>query len=312
MNSPTCVIYNPAAGRGKAERLLREFRDAARSEFVLRPTTHEGHAVELATRAVSEGFAKVVAAGGDGTVHEVANGILASGKSDVVFSVWPIGSANDYAYSLGMIEWWKRRASPPATETLDVDVGRVTAADRERYFVCNLGVGFNGMVNGEARKTRWLAGMPLYAWAFLKSMVKHFARPVMTIRFNEHEVTTPTLALSVLNGQREGNFPLRPAASLTDGLFDYMHATRLTRGHLIRYLPAMATGRLPEDHNLLKLGRARRISVRSEAPLCVHADGEFVCVPEEGIRGIEVEVEPRRLRVEVYPPALYGGRAVKK
>jgi diacylglycerol kinase (ATP) len=304
----TCVIYNPAAGRGRAERLLQEFRKTVGAEIELRPTAHEGHAVELSTRAAKEGFAKVVAAGGDGTVHEVANGILASGRQDVVFSVWPIGSANDYAYSLGMIEWWKHRQAAPPTDVMDVDVGRVIAQGLERYFVCNLGVGFNGMVNGEARKTRWLAGMPLYAWAFLKSMVRHFARPVMTIRFDGEEVTAPTLALSVLNGQREGNFPLRPGASLTDGLFDYMHATRLSRGHLIRYLPAMATGRLPENHKLLRLGRARRIVVRSETPLCVHADGEFVCVPEEGIRQIEVEVMPRRLRVEVYLPALYGGR----
>jgi diacylglycerol kinase family enzyme len=304
----TCVIYNPAAGRGKAERLLEEFRQGKHAQIELWPTTHAGHAVELATRAAEEGFARVVAAGGDGTVHEVANGILRHARRDVVFSVWPIGSANDYAYSLGMIEWWTRRASPPPVVVMEVDVGRVSADGRERYFVCNLGVGFNGMVNGEARKTRWLAGMPLYAWAFLKSMVKHFARPVMTIRFDEQEVTGPTLALSVLNGQREGNFPLRPDASLTDGLFDYMHATRLSRWHLIRYLPAMATGRLPENHTLLRLGRARRIVVRSEAPLCVHADGEFVCVPEEGIQKIEVEVVPRRLRVEVYPPAFYGGR----
>src|SRR5262245_27530075 len=128
----------------------------------------------------------------------------------------------------------------------------------------------------------------------------------MTIRFDDTEVTTPTLALSVLNGQREGNFPLRPAASLTDGMFDYMHATRLGRGHLVRYLPAMVTGRLPENHKLLRLGRARRIAVRSERPLCVHADGEFVCVPEDGIDAIAIEVVPRHLRVEIFPPALYG------
>src|SRR5207248_3976204 len=115
------------------------------------------------------------------------------------------------------------------------------------------------------------------------------------------------LALSVLNGQREGNFPLRPDASLTDGLFDYMHATRLSRFHLLRYLPAMVRGTLPENHKLLTLGRAARIDVRSEAPLCVHADGEFVCVPEEGLKEIVVEVLPARLQVEVYPPALYGG-----
>lgn len=305
MNGPTCVIYNPAAGRGRAERLLKALPPAQARGVELRPTARAGHAEELARQAADEGFAKVVAAGGDGTVHEVANGVLRS-ERDAVFGVWPLGSANDFAFSLGMDEWWKRHAENPPTEVLTIDVGRAVAGTRERYFVCNLGVGFNGMVNGVARKIRWLKGLPLYAWAFLKAMVNHFERPTMTVRFDAAEVTTPTLALSVLNGQREGNFPLRPDARLTDGLFDFMHATRLSRMHLIRYLPAMVSGKLPENHPLLKLGRARRIEVRSEKPLCVHADGEFVCVPEDGSRELMVEVLPARLKVEVYPPALYG------
>jgi diacylglycerol kinase family enzyme len=164
------------------------------------------------------------------------------------------------------------------------------------------------MVNAEARRTRWLSGMPLYAWAFLKAMARHFATPQMTVRFDDREVIGPTLALSVLLAQREGNFPLRPAASLTDGLFDYMHATKLRRWHLVRYLPAMATGTLPENHPLIRLGQARRIEVRSEAPLCVHTDGEFFCTPGEGVKELTAEVVPGRLRVEVFPPGLYGGR----
>src|SRR4051812_26151637 len=109
MPAATCVIYNPAAGRGKAERLLKELRPSLGTEVELRPTARAGHAVDLATGAAQQGFAKVVAAGGDGTVHEVANGLLRSGNREVVFSVWPLGSANDYAYTLGMQEWWDRR-----------------------------------------------------------------------------------------------------------------------------------------------------------------------------------------------------------
>lgn len=307
MITATCVIYNIAAGRGKAEKLLTDIRTDPGEEIELRPSREAGHAVELAREAAKEGFTKVVAAGGDGTVHEVANGVLQSERRDVIFSVWPIGSANDYAFSLGMDQWWKRRRERLPTQVMEVDVGRVTAAGRERFMVGNLGVGFNGMVTIEARKTAWLRGMPLYAWAFLKAMVRHFATPAMTLRFDDREVTVPTLALSVLNAQREGNFPLRPAAKLDDGWFDYMHATRLTRGHLLRYLPAMAAGKLPEKHRLLHLGRTKRINVRSEAPLCVHADGEFVCVPAEQITEVALELIPRRLRVEVYSPALYGG-----
>src|SRR5918994_1632843 len=97
----TCVIYNPAAGRGRAERLLKSLPPALASGVELRPTSRAGQATELARQAADEGFAKVVAAGGDGTVHEVANGVLQSPRRDTVFSVWPIGSANDYAYTLG-------------------------------------------------------------------------------------------------------------------------------------------------------------------------------------------------------------------
>ena len=308
MSTPTCVIYNPAAGRGRAEKHLRELATGSSGEVELRASREAGHAVELARAAAEEGFARVVAAGGDGTVHEVANGVLQSGRRDVVFAVWPLGSANDYAFALGMIEWWNRRSELLATQTLEVDVGRVTVPGREVFMVNCLGIGFNGMITIEARKTRWLKGLPLYAWAFVKAMVKHFTKPTMTIRFDDREVTTPTLGLSVLNGPREGNFPLRPAARLDDGLFDYMHATRLTRWHLVRYLPAMVTGRLPERHKLVHLGRARRIEAESEAPLCIHADGEFVCRPEHGIRQVAIEVIPRRLRVEAFPPGMSGGK----
>lgn len=307
MPAGTCVIYNPAAGRGRAERALRELPPSF-AGVTLRPTSHPGHAVELARAACADGFAKVVAAGGDGTAHEVANGILQSGRTDAVFGVWPVGSANDLAFTLGTDVWWKRRAEALPTEVVAIDVGRVTAPNRERYFVNCFGVGFNGMVTVEAVKTKWLTGLPLYAWAFLKALVKHFDTPRMTITFDDVEVTAPTLSLSVFNAQREGNFPLRPNAKLDDGQFDYLHVAKVTRLHLLRFLPAMARGALPENNRLLKLGRAERIAVRAEVPLCVHADGELVCVPQDGVREVAVELVPRRLLVEVYPPAQYGVR----
>ena len=310
MTPATCVIYNPAAGRGRAEKLLKELRAAPGAGFELRPTAHPGHAVELAREAAGQGFAKVVAAGGDGTVHEVANGILRRGR-DVVFSVWPLGSANDYAFTLGMLAHWKRRPKVPTTETLLADVGRVTSGSREVFYVNALGVGFNGMVTVEARKIRWLRGLPLYTLAFLQAMVKHFVTPRMAITFDGELRESPTLALTINLAMREGGFPITPAASLTDGLFDTMHATQLRRWHLVRYLPAMATGNLPANHPLIKLGRAAKIEVRSESPLCVHADGEFFCTPADGITELTVEVAPARLRVEVFPPALDGGRAAQ-
>src|SRR5262249_28643729 len=100
---------------------------------------------------------------------------------------------------------------------------------------------------------------------------------------------------------------ITPDADLTDGLFDYLHGTRLRRWQLLRYLPSMIRGTIPKNHRLLHVGRARRITVASELPLCVHADGEFFCTPADGVREITVDVVPKRMRVEIYPPALYGG-----
>jgi diacylglycerol kinase family enzyme len=235
--------------------------------------------------------------------------VLEADRPGVVFSVWPVGSANDYAFTLGLTDWWKRRAERLPTETILADVGRVTGAGRARYFVNGLGVGFNGMVTVESRKIRFVRGLPLYTLAFLAAMAKHFARPRMTVRLDDEVRDGPTLALTVSLGQREGGFPVFPRASLTDGLFDTMHATALRRWHLLRYLPALATGTLPADHPLLKLGRAGRVSVAADAPLCVHTDGEFFAVPQDGVRELVAEVQPGRLRVEVFRPALYGGRA---
>lgn len=79
--------------------------------------------------------------------------------------------------------------------------------------------------------------------------------------------------------------------------------------NLIRFLPQMATGRLPKSHPILDLGQAARVEVHSEAPLCVHAEGEFICTPQDAVQEVVVEMLPGRLRVEVYPTGLYGAWA---
>src|SRR5262249_12778634 len=95
-----CVIYNPVAARGRAPRRVEQLTQMLFSRAEFWPTTGPRHAEELALEAVRAGHTEVAAAGGDGTVHEVANGILRSGSKEVVFCIIPIGSANDYAFCL--------------------------------------------------------------------------------------------------------------------------------------------------------------------------------------------------------------------
>jgi diacylglycerol kinase (ATP) len=291
MSTAVCVIFNPIAGRGRATRYLEQLRQQFDGDVELRPTQGPGHGEELAFEAAQAGFARVAAAGGDGTVHEVANGILRAGRPNVVFHVLPVGSANDYAYAL-------HREAGEDQPVRRVDVGLARADGRQRYFVNGLGLGFNGAVTREARRIRWLRGVPLYAIALIRALWSHFEIPELTVTIDDETRCLPTLAFSVALGRREGGFLLTPNAQLSDGYFDFVHAGALRRWELLRYLPGMITGRLPTDHPKLWLGQCSKVSVESKTPLTVHLDGEFFCLPEDGVRKLEVSLLPGALAVQ--------------
>jgi diacylglycerol kinase family enzyme len=214
----------------------------------------------------------------------------------VTLAVLPLGSANDYAHSLGLGPgWWQR--SDPAIGRRQVDVGLVRSGERARYFVNGLGLGFNGAVTLESRKIRRLQGLALYGLAFLRALWRDYQFPLMTVTLDGQSRTVPTLILSLAIGRREGNFTVAPDARLDDGLFDYVHAGPVARRELLRYLPGMVTGRLRIDHPAVWTGHCRHARVHSEKPLIVHADGEFFCLPGDDIRDIEVQLLPGALQV---------------
>jgi diacylglycerol kinase family enzyme len=292
-----CVIHNPASGRGRAACRLDRVRRAFKGRAAFWPTRGPGQAEELARQAARSGFATVAAAGGDGTVHEVANGLLRAERPAVTLAVLPVGSANDYAYSLGLgADWWRR--ADPAVASRPVDVGVVRSPTRTRYFVNGLGVGFNGQVTFQSRHIRWLQGPALYGLAVLRTVCCHYALPRLTLRIDGgDERTVPTLGLSLALGKREGNFVIAPRAVLDDGLFDYVHAGPLSRWDLVGLVPRLFAGALPRDHPNLWMGRCRRVCLRGEEDLIAHLDGEMFCLPGEGVRHLEVELRAGALRV---------------
>lgn len=286
-----CIIYNPYAGRKRGSRTLQALRDQWAGRATLLATSGPGDAERLAEQAAHEGYRVVAAAGGDGTAHEVANGLLDSGGNSE-FAVVPLGSANDYAYSVNA-------AWPAGQTTHAVDVGLVTSpGGRRRYFVCCLGLGFNGAVTLESRKIRWLRGLPLYGLATLRALWRHYRCSPMQITFDDQPtLTLPTFMLSVLVGQREGSFVLAPRATLDDGLFDYLHAGKLSRWGVLRLLPRLAVSGPPEHHPQLRQGQCRGVRVRTEEPLIVHVDGEFYCKPEDAVRELDIRIIPAGLRL---------------
>jgi diacylglycerol kinase family enzyme len=303
--SDTVVIFNPKAGRGRARKLVQEVRAWAAPDAELRATQSAGHGTSLAEVAAREGVRRVIAAGGDGTVHEVANGLLRSGNSDVIFAVWPLGSANDYAFALELEPWWQSLGRQAALKPARLDVGIVRSGPREKFFVNCLGLGFNGMVALESRAISWLRGLPLYTLAFIRAMLWRFETPQLHFTWGNENWQQRTLAMSINLGRREGNFPITKDAVLDDGLFDCVHIGQLRRWEMLRHLPALMSGNLPKDHPQLRLGRSSRVKVQGQTPLCVHVEGEFFCRPEDDIRELEIELLPGRLWVECGTPAVH-------
>lgn len=291
-----CVIFNPAAGRRRAKRRLGRFLARWRSEVEFRPTEFAGHAAELARTAAEEGFDVVAAAGGDGTAHDVANGLLRSGR-DATFAVVPIGSANDYAHSVVR----QFGVSELTDETSHaVDVGVVRSPGRERFFIEGIGLGLVGQVTLESRRIPWLQGVPLYGLAAWRAISKCPTPPEMELAWDGGEPErSPTLLVSLLLGRREGNFLLAPEALLDDGLFEFVHAGPVGRWEALRMLPRLARHGPPRDHAAVRLGRCRSLRLHSPTPLAVHTDGELFCTPEENVRGFEIELLAKRLRVKV-------------
>ena len=139
---------------------MRRFKEAWTGKVAFRPTERHGHGIDLAREAALEGFATVAAAGGDGTAHEVATGLLNSRRTDVTFAVIPLGSANDYAHSVRH-QFGAMTLRGPLGNLLDVGLAR-TPDGREFPFFESLGTGLSAQVTLESNAIRWLQGRLLY------------------------------------------------------------------------------------------------------------------------------------------------------
>jgi diacylglycerol kinase family enzyme len=295
-----CVIFNPAAGRRRSRRRLAKFRERWEGSAEFWPMEFRGHGTQLARAASDQGFTVIAAAGGDGTVHEVANGLLTAAAVGATLAVVPIGSANDYAYSF---------AQQFDNSVLDddngvmVDVGAVTTPQgRERHFVESIGLAFSAQVTLESQRISWLQRKSLYALAVFRALRN--VRPVeLVIRYDdESPIRNHVLLQSAMLGRREGGFVLASKAELSDGMFDVIAAAPLSRWRILAMLPRIALAGAPANHPQISQRRCRTIHVQSAMPFIVHTDGEMFATATEDVHELSIRLLPSRLRVKLCPP----------
>jgi len=304
--SSTVVIFNPFANRGDSKHQIdMGLQSLATSglDFEVKLTEYHGHGVELALAAVRSGASTVIAAGGDGTVHEVANGILKAGEDaegvvPATLGLLPVGSGNDFAWGLGVnqgIDAALERIKVGHTRVIDVMHVESDVAE-PRYCVNMLGGGFDARVNIEAHKIQRLRGFSIYIVAVLKTLAIYYRHPLTTITYDDQEVTMPMLMGLVANGLRVGGgFLATPGAVQDDGWLDLCLVRQTTRLDMLRMIPKFMKGQ-HLDHPKVTMARAREVHFVSQQGFPAQLDGEMIGLH---VKEMHIRIVPKRLRVIV-------------
>ena len=292
------VVLNPAAGRGAAAHALdpiaREFHHQGWSVEVER-TDGPGHGAELAARAVQAGAQRIVVVGGDGTVHDVANGLLrhATG-ADVALGVVPIGSGNDFAKLAGVYRHSPVRAVQRlvTAQTARFDAGLVC----DEYFVNSVGFGFGPEVVRVRNAMPGLSGFASYFVPVLRAFARYRPRR-FEVRSRGFAETGYMMMMEVCNGTTAGgSYRVAPDALPGDGRLDVCLVRRVSLLRFLLAVPRVMRG----THATMRevaLFQTRAVTIRSlDGPLLLHVDGEL---REPDARQCTVRLEPGRLKVMV-------------
>jgi YegS/Rv2252/BmrU family lipid kinase len=273
---------------------LREFATTIPGGATVAVTEGPGHARDLARSAALRGVEVVVAVGGDGTMNEVAQGLLGA---PAALALVPCGSGNGLALHLRVprsLAGALRLAADPEAAVREIDSGEVAGLP----FFNAMGIGLDAEIsrrfNGLVRR-----GLPAYVragWGAWRE--RRPVQCVLEVGAERHALSA--LLISVLNSDQYGNNArIAPGAEVDDGALDLVAVTAPGLLGLVRLLPRLFLGSLPSAPGVLRRA-GRRFVLARPAPGPLHTDGEV----HPGPARLEVVVRPRSLRVLV--PALPG------
>jgi diacylglycerol kinase (ATP) len=296
------IILNPMADMGNAWRAARDLRSITEEHGGIdwSGTVYPGHAIELARQAGEQGYDLVIAMGGDGTVHEVMNGLMQIPEDKrPVLGVVPAGSGNDFGHGI--------KASTKPTEALyhaingepsTVDLGVMIAGDgRKEYFDNTLGIGFGAWVTIHSHQLPILRGFIMYLTAVIQTIIFDHNPIKMQMEIDGKKLENSIVYLIICNGPREGGgFLVAPDAKIDDGLLDYAMIGNVSRLKMFRIVPEVMKG----THGRFKevtIDRCKKFTLTADRPLHIHADGEIFSGPGTDVRQVSFEILPKALKV---------------
>ena len=296
------IILNPMADMGNAWRVARDLRSITEEHGGVdwSGTVYPGHAIELARQAGEQGYDLVIAMGGDGTVHEVVNGLMQIPEEKrPLLGVVPVGSGNDFAHGIN--------ASTIPTTALNcalegkastVDLGLMTDGHgRKEYFDNTLGIGFGAIVTIRSHQLPVLRGFLMYLTAVIQTIILNHNAMHMQMETDDEKWEENVIYLVICNGPREGGgFLIAPDAKIDDGIFHYAMITDVSRPMMFRIVPEVMKGTHGRFRQV-KLGSCKKFSLSANRPLYIHADGEIFTGPGTDLRKVSFEILPNALKV---------------
>ena len=302
------LIANPISGKGKAKDVAEQgyaalTESGQQGQLVL--TSASGDAKRFAHEAVSTGIRFVVACGGDGTLHEVVNGIATA--PDVTLGVLPCGRGNDFAAAVGIPLKPEAATSTLLSGTpIRVDLGRCyqnssqqlaisnqqegvnssetslpTADSRQPtadyYFITIATCGYDTEVSRRASKgTPLFAGTASYAYAAVETLF-YYEPPVVRLEgdFGTHEGPL-LLAATGITSRYGGGFQIVPNARIDDGLFDVCIVRPVSSLTVLRLLVTLFWGG-HVSHPAVSMHQTQTLKIETDTPMLLYADGEPMC-----------------------------------
>lgn len=298
--SSTLLIFNPNSDRGRSGQKASDLRSLVDhlggADWA--GTEYPAHATEIAAQAADKGYKTVIALGGDGTVHEVINGLMQiEAARRPALGIVPIGTGNDFAYAAGVNMTPAeaiQRAFTGERHPIDV-VHMQDDQGRAEYFNNTAGIGFDAAINIQTRRLRGVYGFLMYLTATLWTVALKFDTPHLKITYDGGVIDQPVLMLTLGNGPREGGgFITTPMSKVDDGVLDFVYVSKVTRARILQLIPTVMKGTHIHEPEVKCLATTR-MTVESEQPMPIHLDGELFAPYEANVRRVDVKLLPGAL-----------------
>lgn len=282
------LIVNPVAGSGKTQKLYDLLKpDLDLEDIDTHFTQGPGHATQLAREVANRDDITVISLGGDGTHHEVINGLLPEGKA--VFAVLPAGTGNDFVRTLSYPKAPRDMLGVALRgQESWIDIGQVN----DQYFLTVSGVGFDAEVAGWVNQhDKSGNGTLIFIRAILRHLIRYQSAD-MTVHVEDVGRSERTFMLAAGNcPYYAGGMRICPDARIDDGLFDVVWVRHLPRLAVLPLLARVFRG-THIHHPMVRTFQTSQLSLEGPKHLLVHADGEIV-----GHLPVTMRIVPHAIRV---------------